>query len=232
MRSAFWTSLVWSINGAREIGGTEAGVKTFSQADAEAYSRVSRHERRTSYLRPAQTLSPSRRREHRIVMADSQTMDALLAQLLALLRGGQAHVTLSDAVKDFPAEDRGRIPDGLPYSAWQILEHVRITQRDILDFSAPPTGGYHGLQWPQDYWPKESAPPSPHDWDRTLAAIDADRVTFEALLLKPNADLYKPFLWGSGQNLLREALLVADHNAYHLGELVVVRRLLGNWKSA
>lgn len=161
-------------------------------------------------------------------MVDS-TSDPLVTQLLALLHGGQAHAAFEDAVKDFPVEDRGRIPDGLPYSAWQILEHLRITQRDILDFSAPPTGGYHGLQWPQDYWPKASAPPSPHDWDRTVATIRADQATFEALLLKSNADVYKPFLWGSGQNLLRETLLIADHNAYHLGELIVLRRLLGNW---
>jgi len=165
-------------------------------------------------------------------MADSPTTDQLLTQLLALLRGGQAHVAFKNAVQDFPAEDRGRVPDSLPYSAWQILEHLRITQRDILDFSAPPTGGYHGLQWPQDYWPQESSPPSPQDWDHTLATIQADQARFEALLLKPNVDLYKPFLWGSGQNLLREALLIADHNAYHLGELVVVRRLLGNWSPA
>jgi hypothetical protein len=166
-------------------------------------------------------------------MADStKTKDPLVIQLLALLRGGQAHVALENAVKEFPIEDRGRTPDSLPYSAWQILEHLRITQRDILDFSAPPTGGYHALEWPQNYWPKASVPPSPHDWDRTLAAIRADQATFEALLLKPNVDLYKPFLWGSGQNLLREALQIADHNAYHLGELVVLRRLLGNWKPA
>lgn len=161
-----------------------------------------------------------------------EKLDPLLKQLLAMLRGGQAHVELESAVRDFPPGDRGRVPDALPYSAWQILEHLRITQRDILDFSAPPTGGYHGLAWPDDYWPKSPVPPTANDWDRTLASIRSDREKFEALLTRPNVDLYKPFLWGSGQNLLREALLIADHNAYHLGELVVVRRLLGNWKSA
>jgi hypothetical protein len=155
--------------------------------------------------------------------------EPLVKQLLALLQGGQAHADFEAAIKDFPAEDQGKVPAGLPYSAWQILEHLRFTQRDILDFSAPPTGGYHGHRWPDDYWPKSPEPPSSHSWDQTIAAIRADQEKFKALLSKPDADLYKPFLWGDGQNLLREALLIADHNAYHLGELVVIRRLLGNW---
>ena len=154
----------------------------------------------------------------------------LRSQLAALLDGGQAHATLEDAVADFPAKLRGVVPDGLPYSAWQIVEHIRIAQQDVLNFSAPPTGGYHGLKWPDAYWPKEAAPASSDAWDRSVAAIMADREKFKALLLKPGADLAKAFLWGTGQNLLREALLIADHNAYHVGELIVVRRLLGAWK--
>ena len=156
--------------------------------------------------------------------------DPLITQLLALLRGGQAHATFDDAVQDFPANLRGKVPDGLPYSAWQLLDHMRITQRDILHFSAPPTGGYHGMKWPDEYWPKSPEPPSPGAWDQAIASIRADQQNFEALLTKPNLDLYKPFQWGTGQNLLREALLIADHNAYHLGELVLLRRLLGIWK--
>ncbi len=155
--------------------------------------------------------------------------DPLVTQLLALLKGGQAHADLSSAVKDFPAHQRGTVPAGLPYSAWQILEHLRFTQRDILDFSAPPTGGYHAHQWPGDYWMKSPEPPSPGAWDQCLSSLREDQAKFEALLAKPGVDLYKPFLWGDGQNLLREALLIADHNAYHLGELIVIRRLLGNW---
>jgi len=162
-------------------------------------------------------------------MAAPETTDALITQLLALLRGGQAHAGFDAAVKDFPAEDRGKVPANLPYSSWQILEHLRIAQSDILNFSAPPTGGYHGMKWPEDYWPKSAEPPTPHSWDQTIAAIRSDQAKFEALLTRPNVDLYKPFLWGTGQNLLREALLIADHNAYHLGELIVIRRLLGNW---
>ena len=161
--------------------------------------------------------------------APKESKDPLITQLLALLRGGQAHATFDQAVKDFPAEHYGTVPDNLPYSAWQILEHLRFTQKDILDFSAPPTGGYHAHQWPDDYWPKSPAPPSPDAWKHSIDAFHADQKKFEALLLKPNVDLYKTFLWGDGQNLLREALLIADHNAYHLGELVVLRRVLGIW---
>lgn len=156
-------------------------------------------------------------------------MDEVRRQLVALLDGGQAHATFEDAVAGFPAELRGVVPQGLPYSGWQILEHMRITQRDILDFSAPPTGGYHGLKWPDQYWPKEPAPGSGGDWDRAVAAIQADRETFKRLIVRPETDLTKAFRWGTGQNLLREALLIADHTAYHVGELVVVRRLLGCW---
>src|SRR5205807_2304466 len=99
----------------------------------------------------------------------------------------------------------------------------------ILDFSAPPTGGYRHLPWPEGYWPTSPEPPSDQAWDNAIADIHRDRELFEKLLTKPDVDLYKPFRWGDGQNLLREALLIADHNAYHLGELVVLRRLLNIW---
>jgi hypothetical protein len=150
-------------------------------------------------------------------------------ELIALLEGGQAHVTFDDAIKDFPSDLRGVVPPKLPYSAWQLLEHLRIAQRDILDFSAPPTGGYHPIQWPDAYWPQSHQPPSAHAWDESIASFRRDLKNFIALIEKPSADLYKPFRWGDGQNLLREALLLADHNSHHLGELIVLRRLLGCW---
>jgi hypothetical protein len=153
----------------------------------------------------------------------------LRKQLVALLEGGQAHLTFDDAIKDFPAELRGTVPQNLPYSAWQLLEHLRITQRDILNFSAPPTGGYHAIEWPDDYWPRSVEPPTQQAWDQSIAAIRTDLKHFEDLIKKPESDLFKPFRWGDGQNLLREALLIADHTAYHLGELIVLRRLLGAW---
>jgi hypothetical protein len=153
----------------------------------------------------------------------------LRKQLIALLRGGQAHATFDQAVKDLSPDLRAVVPPNLPYSAWQLLEHLRITQRDILNFSAPPTGGYHPIQWPDDYWPKSHQPPTPESWDRSVATIHSDLDHFIALIEDPNTDLFKPFRWGDGQDLLREALLVADHTAYHLGELIVLRRLLGAW---
>jgi len=154
----------------------------------------------------------------------------LRKQLAALLDGGQAHAKFDDAVADFPVELRGVVPEKLPYSAWQILEHIRIAQRDILNFSAPPTGGYHGLKWPEEYWPKETKPESPAAWDSSVDAVHSDLEKFKALIARPQADLARPFLWGKGQNLLREALLIADHTSYHVGELIVVRRLLGAWR--
>lgn len=154
----------------------------------------------------------------------------LLKQLKGLLNGGQAHATFEDAVRDFPEEHRGTVPQGLPYSAWQLVEHIRIAQRDILEFSAPPTGGYQPKAWPEDYWPESPKPSSARAWEMSIAAIQKDREAFEALLSKPGADIYKPFRWGEGQNLLREALLIADHAAYHVGELIMLRRLLGIWQ--
>jgi hypothetical protein len=160
----------------------------------------------------------------------NEPQDEIHKQLIALLDGGQAHATFDEAVKNFPAELRGIAPEGLPYSAWQLIEHLRITQKDILDFSAPPSGGYQHMRWPDDYWPKEATPHSPEAWDRSIAEIKADLEKFKALISRTDADLYKPFRWGTGQNLLREALLIADHTAYHIGEFVVLRRLLGAWK--
>ena len=156
--------------------------------------------------------------------------DELRKQLLALLRGGQAHAGFEAAIEGLSADLRGRVPEGLPYSPWQLLEHLRIAQRDILNFSAPPTGGYQPLQWPDDYWPRSAEPPSVGAWDEAVRAIRSDREAFEGLLTRPEADLTRPFRWGDGQNLLREALLIADHTAYHVGELIVIRRLLGAWK--
>lgn len=155
----------------------------------------------------------------------------LRRQIVALLDGGQAHATLEDAVKGFPEKLRGVVPDGLPYSGWQILEHLRITQKDILDFSDNADGSYKELKWPDEYWPKTSEPPTSTAWDESVAEIKADRRAFDKLVADASdEDLIAKFPWGDSQNLLREALLIADHNAYHVGELIVVRRLLSAWK--
>ena len=126
-------------------------------------------------------------------MSTSAPNPELIKQLLALLKGGQAHADFDTAIKDFPAEHYGTVPANLVHSAWQVLEHLRITQRDILNFSSPPTGGYQHIAWPDDYWPKSPTPPDPHAWDNTIAAIRADQEHFEALLTKPEVDLYNPF---------------------------------------
>ena len=153
-------------------------------------------------------------------------------QLQALLAGGQAHADFDKVVEGLPEEMRGVRPERVPYSAWQLLEHLRITQRDILEFCTNRDGaGYKSLAWPAEYWPKKPEPPSARAWEDSVAAVRADRDQFETLLKTEQADLVTPFAWGDGQNLLREALLIADHTAYHLGEMVLLRRLLGAWNS-
>lgn len=160
-------------------------------------------------------------------MAGDALKNELLKQLKALLDGGQAHAKLDDAIAVVPASVRGTVPDGLPYSAWQLIEHLRIAQHDILSFSANTDGKYQPLEWPNDYWPQEAAPPNEAAWSDTVKQLKADREAFEGLL---EGDLTEPFPWGDGQNLLREAFLIADHAAYHTGELVILLRLLGVWK--
>ncbi|SEF74924.1 DinB superfamily protein [Bryocella elongata] len=156
---------------------------------------------------------------------------SLRKELAALLDGGLAHASFAQAVKDFPVELRGTVPQGLPYSAWQIVEHIRVAQKDMLEYSDNADGSYKPMKWPADYWPKDAAPTSDTAWDETIAAIYADRKTFDDLLDSASDDeLVTPFPWGTGQTLLREALQIADHNAYHVGELIVVRRMLGAWK--
>ena len=163
--------------------------------------------------------------------AETDLGQALRKQLQALLDGGQAHATFDAAVKDFPAKLRGVVPEGLPYSAWQIVEHIRLAQRDILEFSNNTDGSYKELKWPEAYWPKSAEPESEEAWEHSIAQIREDRKAFEKLLKSADdAELVAPFAWGDGQNLLRQALLLADHDAYHVGELIVVRRLVGAWK--
>ena len=154
---------------------------------------------------------------------------ALRNQLVKLLTRSEAHQSLEDALRDLPPTLRGVVPDKLPYSIWQLVDHIRITQHDILEFSRDPA--YQSPPWPEGYWPKEVAPADDATWDDTLTRIRQDRDAFIGLLQDPQHDLYEPFPHGDGQNLLREALLIADHTAYHVGEIIVIRRLLGAWES-
>ncbi len=152
---------------------------------------------------------------------------ALRDHLLYLLRGGGAHAGFEDIVRDFPAALRGARTEGLPHTAWQLLEHVRICQWDILEFSR---GAAHvSPDWPDGHWPATEAPLEEGAWERSLAAFRADLAAMQALVDDPATDLFTRIPWGGGQTILREALLVADHNAYHLGQLVDLRRALGAW---
>jgi DinB superfamily len=155
---------------------------------------------------------------------------SLRNHLLELLRGGQAHTTFDDAVKDMPLNLAGVRHPGAPYSAWELLEHIRFAQKDILEFSR--SADYVSPKWPEGYWPKSPAPAGAREWTGSVDAVLRDRAAFEALVKDPANDLYRKFPWGDGQTLLRETLLIADHTAYHVGQLVLVRRLLGAWPGA
>ena len=154
--------------------------------------------------------------------------EQLREHLLYLLNGGGAHATFDDAVKDLPEDLRGVKPTGLPHSAWMLLEHLRLAQWDILEFSR--NSKYKAQKWPDEYWPKMEAPPSAAAWTKSIRQFRKDLKTMEDLMVNPKTDLYARIPWGDGQTILREALLLADHNAYHVGQLVDVRRLLGEWK--
>ncbi|HEX3315412.1 MAG TPA: DinB family protein [Gemmataceae bacterium] len=159
-------------------------------------------------------------------MTTNQTA-SLREHLLELLKGGSAHLTFDKAIADLPTNLRGAKPPGVPHTPWRLLEHLRIAQHDILEFSRNPK--HKSPPWPDGYWPATDAPPDAAAWDRSVAAVRADLKAMQDLVADPASDLFTPLPHGEGQTLLREALLVADHNAYHVGQLVVVRRALGAW---
>ncbi len=152
---------------------------------------------------------------------------SLREHLLYLLRGGGAHLDFEAAIADLPVELRGAKVAGVPHTPWRLLEHLRIAQWDILEFSRNPR--HVSPSFPDGYWPEGDAPPDAGAWDRSVAAFRADLQAMQDLVADPATDLFAPIPHGQGQTVLREALLVADHNAYHLGQLVVLRRALGAW---
>jgi len=154
--------------------------------------------------------------------------DPVREQVVKLLEGGQAHVTFDAVVKNFPAKLRGAKPEGAPHTAWELLEHMRIAQWDILEFSRH--AKHVSPKWPEGYWPKTEKPPSDEAWPASIARIKKDLADMQKLVEDPKTDLYAKIPHGTGQNILREALLVADHNSYHIGQLLLLRRLLGAWK--
>lgn len=162
-------------------------------------------------------------------MTRQMTEDAPYRELLArLLAWEDAHVGYDAAVADIPIALRGKPPTGLPYSAWQLVEHLRITQQDILNFCRNPS--YEELEWPKDYWPASPAPASEAAWNDSLAAFRRDREALQQLAADPTIDLTARIPHGSGQTYARELALVADHSSYHVGQLVLVRRVMGIWK--
>jgi uncharacterized damage-inducible protein DinB len=145
-----------------------------------------------------------------------------------LLRGGHAHATFDAVIADWPAKLRGARAKGVPHTAWQLLEHLRISQWDILEFSR--RADHVSPEFPAGYWPKQDAPPDDAAWESSVAAYRDGLAQMEKLVADPKTDLFARIPHGEGQTILREALMLADHNAYHLGQLVVLRRLLGAWK--
>ncbi len=158
----------------------------------------------------------------------SKTVEELLrAHVLAQLKGGEAHVEFDRAVAKLPSNLRGAKPPGQPHTPWRLVEHMRITQNDILEFSKD--ARHKSPKWPDEYWPAGDAPPDEAAWERTIEEFKADRKELEAMVKDPANDLVAPLPHGKGQTLLREALLVVDHTSYHIGQLIIVRRLLGAW---
>jgi hypothetical protein len=139
----------------------------------------------------------------------------------------EAHVAWKKTVEDVPAKHRGTRPRGAPYSLWQLLEHMRIATWDILEFSRD--AKHKSPDWPSGYWPEKPAPPNPAAWEKSVRSLERDLAAMGKLVSDPKTDLLAKIPGGSGQTILREVLLIADHNAYHLGQFVLVRKLLGCW---
>ena len=160
------------------------------------------------------------------IMKDSQDQ-SLRQHLVELLEGGSAHAKFEDAVDDLAAKYHGQKAAGLPHSPWMLLEHLRLAQWDILEFSRNPE--HQSPKWPEGYWPKSETPPSAEAWDGSVKEFLRDLQAMQELVADPKTDLFAKIAWGKDQTILREALLLADHNAYHVAQMVDVRRALGAW---
>lgn len=158
---------------------------------------------------------------------DTDTDRVLREQVLALLRGGNAHMLLEDAIADFPLDRINERPPNVPYSPWQLLEHIRLTQEDILEFTRDP--GWVSAPWPEGYWPAPDEAADPERWNATINALRHNLGEMQQLVADPANSLTDDLPHAPGYTLLREALLVADHNAYHLGEFAILRQVMGTW---
>jgi hypothetical protein len=159
---------------------------------------------------------------------DKDHEQSLRKHLVELLEGGSAHAKFDDVIKNLPAKLRGEKPAKFPHSPWMLLEHLRLAQWDILEFSR--NAKHVSPEWPNGYWPKTEGPANAAAWSKSVQEFHRDLKAMQKLVANPKTDLFARIPWGNGQTVLREALLLADHNAYHLGQLLDVRRLLGAWK--
>ena len=160
------------------------------------------------------------------MMANDDYLSVLRQQLVDAMRGHQAHIDFDSAMKNFPAQLQGIKPPGAPHTAWQLLEHMRIAQNDILEFSRNPE--HKSPKWPDGYWPDTEVPPTSEAWSKSVKAFQKDAEEMTKIVGDLQNDLFQPFAHGDGQTLLREALLVASHNAYHLGQLMYLKRTLSS----
>ena len=154
--------------------------------------------------------------------------DTALRNLLVSFLEGEAHLSLADALKGFPIKDINVKPRNVPYTFWHLLEHIRIAQWDIVDFCRNPD--YEELRFPRDYWPAKNAKATPKQWRETIERIEADRQEMIAMVKDPKIDLHARIPHGDGQTILREAILIVDHNSYHIGEFAILRQVRKNWK--
>lgn len=159
---------------------------------------------------------------------DKNEKKIIIEELVKLIETGNAHVSLNETVADLPAKLRTEIPGDLPYSIWQLIEHIRIAQWDIVEFSL--SSAHKSPKWPDEYWVSNPESVDDVSWQKSISAIEEDRQRFFKLLQDPSTDLYSKIPHGDGQTIFREALLIADHTSYHLGEILVLRRLLKSWK--
>jgi len=157
----------------------------------------------------------------------NQDQKILREQLVELLQGGNAHARFDDVIAGIAAELRGKIPRGIPHSLWMQLEHLRLAQWDLLEFSR--TAKHVSPPWPEGYWPQKEGPPNEAAWNKSVKQFRSDLKAMQQLVADPKTELFAKIPWGDGQTILREALLLADHNAYHVGQMVDVRRMLGAW---
>ncbi len=158
-------------------------------------------------------------------MNNNGTVDVLRQRLVKAMEGNESHIDFHSALADFPVEHSGTKPLGVPHSAWELLEHLVISQRDILEFSRNPAE-YKKRNWPDDYWPRSDTAPHAEAWNKRVEEFESDRKEFGNLIENSQSDLWKPVAEGHSQTLLREALILANHNSYHLGQLMFLKKML------